>query len=522
MLRGMHGRKVVVLVHSMGSTVWHYFCQWLSSPEGGALSSAWLHDHVESVVLIGPSTLGAPKAVTGLLMGESRDFTYLTGTLGALVDAVLSPRLRRRLMRSFPSTQTLLPMGGDAVWGDADGAPDDPEAPADAGAAGAAGAPSTHGALLQFQATASGAGAVRFEPVMTVAQGLRELEARAARSQSAPSTQPFAFRYSHGLSAPEELLRPSEPRWLNPLATALPYAPHLTYHCMYGVGIPTERSYVVVAPDAAARAAKAAEPGVDEGEVEAELVGERAPDDEDVPYVIDRSASAGRALVKGVRLTDGDGTIPLVSLGYMCARGWRDNRLFNPSGSRVVTREFAHEPQGSGGRGELSADHVDILGNRAVITDVLQIVAGKGAELSDRFESDIRRISDRVARRIARAHGFGAADVARAAETATRAPDGHTAHADDAAHSGDDGAAELARRTGDHSAAFDQTVGDARPRSPSNPLSTQAAASQVTCGRWHPAQSSSSSTAARDSVSQADGSVDEQMQSCRWLESHEA
>ena len=35
--------------------------------------------------------------------------------------------------------------------------------------------------------------------------------------------------------------------------------------------------------------------------------------------------------------------MPLLSLGALCARHWREPRL-NPSGMRVVSREFAHEP----------------------------------------------------------------------------------------------------------------------------------------------------------------------------------
>lgn len=44
-------------------------------------------------------------------------------------------------------------------------------------------------------------------------------------------------------------------------------------------------------------------------------------------------------LRNGVFLTDGDGSIPLLSLGSMCVNGWQQRR-FNPSGMRVVTREF--------------------------------------------------------------------------------------------------------------------------------------------------------------------------------------
>ena len=58
------------------------------NPHGAALSSTWLEEHVERVVLIGAPLLGAPKVIAGMLMGESRDFTHVTGLLAKLVDAV--------------------------------------------------------------------------------------------------------------------------------------------------------------------------------------------------------------------------------------------------------------------------------------------------------------------------------------------------------------------------------------------------------------------------------------------------
>ena len=39
------------------------------TPDGAALSSTWLEEHVERVVLIGAPLLGAPKVIAGLLMG---------------------------------------------------------------------------------------------------------------------------------------------------------------------------------------------------------------------------------------------------------------------------------------------------------------------------------------------------------------------------------------------------------------------------------------------------------------------
>lgn len=44
-------------------------------------------------------------------------------------------------------------------------------------------------------------------------------------------------------------------------------------------------------------------------------------------------------VVSGVRLADGDGTVPLLSLGGLCRGAWMEGRL-NPARSKVVTREY--------------------------------------------------------------------------------------------------------------------------------------------------------------------------------------
>lgn len=60
----------------------------------------------------------------------------------------------------------------------------------------------------------------------------------------------------------------------------------------------------------------------------------------------------------GVQLGDGDGTVPLLSLGLMCRKGWAPGGRLNPAGSPVVTREYKHrtvsmlqDPRWGGGEG---------------------------------------------------------------------------------------------------------------------------------------------------------------------------
>lgn len=64
---------------------------------------------------------------------------------------------------------------------------------------------------------------------------------------------------------------------------------------------------------------------------------------------IDTGLTAGE-IDHGVILGEGDGTVPLLSSGYMCAKGWRMKR-YNPAGARVVLYEMPHEPSRFNPRG---------------------------------------------------------------------------------------------------------------------------------------------------------------------------
>ena len=146
------------------------------------------------------------------------------------------------------------------------------------------------------------------------------------------------------------------------------------------------------------------------------------------PYVIDSDSedlsNGSYSRRDGVVRVDGDGTVPLASLGFMCRRGWRSKTL-NPSGSPTLTLEYGHNvtvfPQECDDTseetawqtaGRLSADvlnvlrkpdkgdHVDLLGAEALINDVLQLACGRGDTLKDRVASDIDAISEQIARDI--------------------------------------------------------------------------------------------------------------------------
>lgn len=145
---------------------------------------------------------------------------------------------------------------------------------------------------------------------------------------------------------------------------------------MYGVGIPTERSYVYsMIPSAECY----------------------------IPFRIDTSADEGdedSCLKGGVYMVDGDETVPALSAGFMCAKGWRGKTRFNPSGIKTYVREYDHAPPSHilEGRGTQSGAHVDIMGNFALIEDVIRVAAGaSGEELGgDRVYTDIFEWSEKI------------------------------------------------------------------------------------------------------------------------------
>lgn len=164
--------------------------------------------------------------------------------------------------------------------------------------------------------------------------------------------------------------------WSNPLETKLPNAPDMEIFSLYGVGLPTERAYIYkLTPFAECY----------------------------IPFEIDPTAKGGdeiSCLRDGVYTVNGDETVPVLSSGYMCAKGWRGKTRFNPSGIRTYVREYDHSPPANllEGRGTQSGAHVDIMGNFALIEDVMRIAAGaKGEELGgDKVYSDIFKWSDRI------------------------------------------------------------------------------------------------------------------------------
>lgn len=119
-----------------------YFLKWVESKDHGQGGSRWVNDHIESFINIGAPLLDVPKAITSLLsgknahvlripsikqymIGETRD-TMALGSFGAyILEKFFSRRERSKLMRSWMGGASMLPKGGETIWGHKESAPDD-------------------------------------------------------------------------------------------------------------------------------------------------------------------------------------------------------------------------------------------------------------------------------------------------------------------------------------------------------------------------------------------------------------
>ena len=66
------GCKVVIIGHSMGCKMTHYFCRWVAThPLGKARGGVqWLEKHIESMVALGGPFLGAPCSDRSTILGN--------------------------------------------------------------------------------------------------------------------------------------------------------------------------------------------------------------------------------------------------------------------------------------------------------------------------------------------------------------------------------------------------------------------------------------------------------------------
>ncbi|MCJ1307757.1 hypothetical protein MMC25_001405 [Agyrium rufum] len=345
-------KKVCLVSHSMGSQVLFYFFHWVEAQGHGNGGSTWVDDHIDSWINISGCMLGALKGLPAVLSGEMKDTAQLNAFAVYGLEKFLSKEERAEIFRAMPGISSMLPIGGNDVWGNKTWAPDDESNQA-----------VSYGTFINFRESNS-----TFSPSnLTVEESIDYL---LEHSDSWYQDQ-VRHAYSHGVAhttAEVEANAKDQRKWINPLETRLPLAPNLKVYCFYGMGKPTERSY---------------------------FYREDLDPLSKLNVTIDTSIIKGN-IDHGVVLGEGDGTVSLLSTGYMCAKGWHIRR-YNPAGVKIKVYEMPHEPDRFSPRGgPNTGDHVDILGRSSLNDLVLRVAAGKGEEIEDHFVSNIREYADKV------------------------------------------------------------------------------------------------------------------------------
>ncbi|KAG1141185.1 hypothetical protein G6F37_002798 [Rhizopus arrhizus] len=406
------GQKSVIITHSMGGTMFPYFLKWVESKEHGQGGPKWVDEHIESFVNIAAPLMGVPKAVTSLLSGETRD-TMALGSFGAYVlEKFFSRRERAKLMRSWMGGASMLPKGGEAIWGRGGNAPDDEEDEKY----------QSFGNMISFVPRPEGFNenstdipSSPGDPLVRnyTVEGSIQLLTKNADTKF--GKQLYA-NYSFGLTTSSKQLKRNDndpTKWSNPLESRLPNAPNMKIYCFYGIEVPTERSYYYAVLNenmdqecghsnstAECTTEQDAEPNSSPAVAK---TGSAALPDKTPSLHIDASINDPvQRIETGIRFSNGDGTVPLLSLGYMCAPsgGWRKYAdLYNPGHSPVVLREYKHEVSTSKldvRGGYKAADHIDILGNWEMTLDILLIVSGKADNVTERIYSRIEEYAKKV------------------------------------------------------------------------------------------------------------------------------
>jgi phospholipid:diacylglycerol acyltransferase len=299
--------------------------------------------------------LGALKGLPAVLSGEMKDTAQLNSFAVYGLEKFLSRYERAEIFRAMPGISSMLPIGGNTIWGNKTWAPDDQH-----------GQNSSYGTFISYKEVAN---STKNYANLTVDEAMDFL-----LSQTEPWYKDMVYRsYSHGIARSRKVIEDNQripAKWVNPLETRLPKAPNLKIYCFYGTGKPTERSY---------------------------FYREDTDPLSKLNVTIDNSYTNNDGSVDhGVILGEGDGTVNLVSMGYMCSKGWKMKR-YNPAGAKVLVHEMPHEPDRFSPRGgPNTADHVDILGRSSLNDLILRIAGGKGELVEENVVSKIREYAERI------------------------------------------------------------------------------------------------------------------------------
>lgn len=343
------GEKSVLIGHSMGAQIVFYFFQWVeaSGEHYGNGGAGWVNEHIGAFINVAGTLLGAPKAVPALISGEMKDTIDLNTFAMYGLEKFFSRRERLEMLQTWGGIPSMLPKGGNLIWGNLTYSPEDTEW----------NSTDSYGSFIRFSEKSSTGekGDVNTsknnKDELTMDDSLDLIMDLSPLWLQERIKDQYSFGYAHSV---EELERNKQhhSHWTNPLEVPLPNAPDMKIYCIYGVNNPTERAYVYQQ--------------------------DAQKSNHSLNLTIDYEAETP------VFLTDGDGTVPLLSHS-MCYKWAEGQSSYNPGGSNVTIVEIKHRPDAWNIRGGgISADHVDILGSSELNEYILKIVSGNGHLVKDR------------------------------------------------------------------------------------------------------------------------------------------
>ncbi|CDO95624.1 unnamed protein product [Kluyveromyces dobzhanskii CBS 2104] len=351
------GEKSVIVGHSMGSQVVFYFLKWVeaSGERYGNGGDGWVDKHIAAFVDVAGTLLGAPKCVPALISGEMKDTIQLNTIAMYGLEKFFSRRERLEMIQTWGGIPSMLPKGGDLIWGNLNFSVEDTVSHRNNS--------DTYGNFIRF--------ADANEEIIEEDDATLTNFTMSSAIQYVQDTSPIWLKeriedqYSFGYATTEEEMKENElhhSHWSNPMEVPLPNAPNMKIYCLYGTDNPTERAYT---------------------------------------YKKDHKASFLNMTIafdspQPVFFTDGDGTVPLITHA-MCHK-WKEGvSAYNPAGIEVKIVEMKHQPDRFDIRGGAkSAEHVDILGSAELNEYILKIAAGEGDTIEERILSDLPQWVDQI------------------------------------------------------------------------------------------------------------------------------
>jgi len=362
----LNGEKTYLVGHSMGSQVVIYFMKWVEA-EGefyGNGGKDWCNKYLAGFINISGSVLGAPKAIPALISGEMKDTVQLNQLAVYGLEKFFSKKERVDMLRTFGGVPSMIPKGGNVIWGDLAKSPDDPtnELQTDVSDVEISGYKNeSFGPFIRYHASKSDASSIT--GITEEKKDFTMEESIGFLLEGSPDwfSNRIKEQYSFGIAKTKKELKANDQdhsKWSNPLEIELPNAPDMKIFCFYGVGNPTERAYTYKEDDT----------------------------NSGLPFVIDTDSP------NPVFFGDGDGTLSLMTHS-MCHEWQKEGTRYNPANINVKVVEIKHEPDRFDIRGGArTAEHVDILGSAELNELILKVVSGNEHLINTTYVSELHDI----------------------------------------------------------------------------------------------------------------------------------